>query len=87
MTGEMGGMFDNPTSVSPLTLDRPQVTSPPPQTDGMDPASPGGPAPMNSALGPYATPVASDPLLEAPIRPGNPVPHVPGSDVDALILN
>lgn len=70
----------------PWPTDRPTVAQPDPQTDSLDPAALGGPAPMNSGQGPYGAPVASDPLLEAPINPGAPVPHTTGPDVDTTTL-
>lgn len=70
----------------PWPTNRPTVHQPLPTTDGLDPAAPGGPAPMNSGAGPYGAPVASDPLLETPIVPGSPVPHVKGPDLDTTTL-
>ena len=72
--------------VDPRPTNRPTVHQPIVQTDHMDPAALGGPAPMNSGMGPYGRPVASDPLLEDPIRPGAPVPHVQGPDLDTTTL-
>ena len=85
--GELGTGPDSPKTISPLTLDRPTKYQPPVQTDGLDPAAPGGPAPMNSGEGPYGQPVATDPELDAPIHPGSPVPYTPGPDVDTTVLN
>lgn len=71
---------------SPLTLNRPTVHQPDVQTDSLDPAAPGGPSPLNSGMGPYGQPVASDPLMTDPIRPGQPIPHVEGPDEDTTVL-
>jgi hypothetical protein len=84
---ELGLGPDEPTSTSPHTLNRPQNHQPPVQTDGLDPAAVGGPAPFNSGDGPYGEPVVSDPLLDRPIRPGGPVPYQAPLDVDATTLN
>lgn len=70
----------------PWPTNRPTVHQPLPQTDGLDPAAPGGPAPMNSGGGPYGTPVVSDPLLEQPIMPGAPIPHIKGPDLSTTTL-
>lgn len=70
----------------PTVRDRPVVTQPDPSTDGQDPATPGGPAPMNGT-GPYSEPVTSDPLLPVPrYDKGGPIPHVQGPDVDTTTL-
>ena len=84
---ELGIGPDEPTRTSPHTLNRPQEHQPPVQTDGLDPAASGGPSPFNSGDGPFGQPVASDPLLDQPIRPGNPIPHQQPLDVDAITLN
>lgn len=76
---------DRATEV-PWPTNRPTVHQPPVSTDGKDPAAVSGPGPFNSAQGPYGTPVVSDPLLEAPIHPGAPVPHKPGPDVNTTTL-
>jgi hypothetical protein len=83
---ELGLGPDSPRPISPHTLNRPVQHQPPVQTDGLDPAALGGPAPFNSGQGPYGQPVVSDPLLEDPIRPGAPMPFAPGPDVDATVL-
>jgi hypothetical protein len=70
----------------PWPTRRPVISQPPPQTDGLDPAAPGGPAPYNSAQGPYGVPVTEDPMLDRPIHPGQPVPHQQGPDVDTTTL-
>jgi hypothetical protein len=70
----------------PWPTHRPTVHQPLPQTDGLDPAAPGGPSPLNSGQGPYGEPVASDPLMAAPMRPGSPIPHVQGPDEDTTTL-
>jgi hypothetical protein len=79
-TTELGMTSDWPT-------DRPTVQQPPIQTDGLDPATPGGPSPFNSGVGPYGDKVVSDPLVPVPERDqGGPMPHIPGSDVDTTTL-
>jgi hypothetical protein len=83
---ELGLGPDEPRPISPHVLNRPVQHQPPVQTDGLDPAALGGPAPFNSGAGPYGQPVVSDPLLEDPIRPGAPTPYQPGPDVDANTL-
>lgn len=77
---------DEDRYVNPQPDNRPTVFQPGVQTDGLDPATVGGPAPYNSAQGPYGAPVASDPLLQAPIQPGGAVPHKLGPDEDTTIL-
>ena len=82
-----GGVNGLPDGIqSPLTLNRPTVHQPDVQTDSLDPAAPGGPSPLNSGMGPYGTPVASDPLMTDPIRPGQAIPHVTGADMDTTVL-
>lgn len=76
---------DRATEV-PWPTNRPTQHQAPVRTDGMDPAAVSGPAPMNGGAGPYGTPVVSDPLLEAPIHPGSPVPYHRGPDVDTTTL-
>lgn len=76
---------DRATQV-PWPTNRPTVQQPLPETDGLDPAAPGGPSPYNSAGGPYGQSVASDPMLDAPISPGSPIPHVVGPDLDTTTL-
>jgi hypothetical protein len=76
---------DRATEV-PWPTNRPTVHQPPVRTDQLDPAALGGPAPFNSGQGPYGGPVVDDPLLNAPINPGNPVPYVRGPDVDTTTL-
>lgn len=70
----------------PWPTNRPVIHQPLPGTDGLDPAAPGGPAPMNSGTGPHGAPVASDPMLETPIEPGMPIPHVTGPDLSTTTL-
>jgi hypothetical protein len=70
----------------PWPTNRPTVHQPDVQTDSLDPAAVGGPSPMNSGQGPYGAPVATDPLLQAPIQPGGPIPHVQGPDLDTTTL-
>lgn len=76
---------DRATEV-PWPTNRPTVFQPLPDTDGLDPAAPGGASPFNSGMGPYGTPVASDPLLDTPIQRGMPIPHVQGPDLDTTTL-
>lgn len=63
---------------------------PDPETDGMDPATPGGPAPYNGAE-PFSEPVVSDPMWldpqgERPSRQ-DPLPHFRGPDVNVTTLH
>lgn len=83
---EDNGLSTHRQTVSPQPTNRPVILQPLPSTDGLDPAAPGGPAPMNSGQGPYGTPVASDPLLETPIQPGAAIPHVKGPDLSTTTL-
>lgn len=71
----------------PWPVNRPTVHQPDVQTDSLDPAAIGGPSPMNSGQGPYGTSVTTDQLLQAPIQPGAPIPHVTGPDVDTTTLH
>jgi hypothetical protein len=81
-----GDLGTGPHTEVPWPTARPTVPPIQVDTDGLDPAAPGGPSPMNSGQGPYGTPVASDPLLQAPIQPGAPIPHVEGPDLDTTTL-
>jgi len=67
--------------------DRPTKHQPDIQTDGLDPAAKGGPAPMND-FGPLGEKVTSDPLLPVPQKDmGGPMPHIDGPiDVDTTTL-
>lgn len=76
---------DRATEV-PWPTNRPTVHQPLPETDGLDPAAPGGPSPLNSGQGPYGAPVTSDPLMDQPIMPGSPIPHQTGPDLDTTTL-
>ena len=79
-TTELGMTSDWPT-------DRPVVHQPDVETDGLDPAALGGPAPMNSGVGPLGDKVVTDPLLPVPQQDkGGPMPHVDGPDVDTTTL-
>lgn len=82
--GDLGGDAHHE---DPGASNRPTVAQPDVQTDGLDPAAIGGPAPMNSGQGPYGSPVATDPLLQAPINPGAPIPHMQGPDMDTTVLH
>ena len=62
-----------------------------PSTDGMDPASPGGPAPYNGA-DPFGEPVTDNPEWLDPSQPrenqrGQRMPYTPGPDVDTTTLH
>ena len=62
---------------------------PEPDTDGMDPATPGGPAPYNGAE-PFGEPVVTDPEWSDPRdRSGKDrrMPYHPGPDVDVTTLH
>lgn len=65
-------------------------SQPEPQTDDMDPATPGGPAPYNG-VAPFSHPVVTDPEWLDPQGkpPGRytPMPHIPGPDVDVTTLH
>jgi hypothetical protein len=79
-TTETGMTSDWPT-------DRPTIHQPDIETDGLDPATVGGPSPLNSGVGPYGNKVVSDPLVPVPGRDkGGPIPHMPGPDVDTTVL-
>ena len=88
LTAELETSLDGDSHMeAPWPTDRPTVSQPDVATDGLDPAAVGGPAPMNSAQGPYGAPVATDPLLQDQIRPGSPVPHTQGPDLDTTTLH
>lgn len=79
-TTELGMTSDWPT-------DRPTIHQPDIKTDGLDPATPGGPSPLNSGVGPYGEKVVTDPLVPVPYHdPGGAMPHVEGPDVDTTTL-
>jgi hypothetical protein len=63
---------------------------PPPQSDGMDPATPGGPAPYNGAE-PFGQPVTTDPEWRDPrdwdTAKDEPMPHIEGPKQNALTLH
>lgn len=65
-------------------------SQPEPDTDGQDPATPGGPAPYNG-VEPFSQPVVSDPEWLDPQQPTpprySPMPHIPGPDVDVTTLH
>lgn len=65
-----------------------RTVQPDPSTDGMDPATPGGPAPMNGAE-PFGDPVATDPELLPPgtERSSGPVPYQPGPNLDTTTIH
>jgi hypothetical protein len=67
-----------------------QTFQPDPRTDGLDPASPGGPAPYNG-VEPFGEPVATDPMLPEPKgheKDRRPVPYTgPGPDVDVTTIH
>lgn len=68
-------------------IDRPVVHQPDTVTDGLDPAAPGGPSPLNSGVGPYGEKVVTDPLVPVPeYDKGGPMPHIKGPDVDTTTL-
>lgn len=60
------------------------------ESDGRNPASPGGPAPYNGAE-PFGEPVTSDPEWLDPQGPKprryQPMPYVPGPDEDVTTLH
>lgn len=79
----------DPTNSLANDVDTPasqRTVQPDPSTDGMDPATPGGPAPMNG-VEPFGEPVATDPQLEAPVRQKGPVPFQPGPNLDTTTIH
>lgn len=79
-------LMGSPTMTTGWPSDRPVAHQPEVQTDGMDPATPGGPAPMNGD-GSGGDPVATDPLLPVPAKdPHGKMPHIKGPDVDTTVL-
>lgn len=57
------------------------------KTDGMDPASPGGPSPYNGAE-PFSKPVTSNPeWLDPQDHNDGHMPYTPGPDVDTTTLH
>lgn len=83
-------MSMDPSSMGAESEDKRRTYQPDPSTDGMDPATPGGPAPYNS-VEPFGQPVATDPLLPTPQghEPGRKnMPFTgPGPDVDTTTLH
>ena len=67
--------------------DRPVSHQPDVKTDGLDPATEGGPSPLNSGVGPIGEKVVTDPLTPVPTRDmGGEMPHIKGPDVDTTTL-
>lgn len=59
-------------------------------TDGQDPASPGGPSPFNAGEPERGEPVATDPLWHDPEEPsvqGTDMPHIKGPNLNAQTLH
>jgi hypothetical protein len=80
MSTDMGMTSDWPS-------DRPTNHQPDVKTDGLDPASIGGPAPFNNGVGPYGEKVVTDPLVPVPDKDqGGVMPHIVGPDVDTTTL-
>lgn len=81
---------DSLSPTVPAAQDHDRITSEPdPETDGQDPATPGGPSPYNGAA-PFSEPVVTDPLWRDPTQPRNPrdkMPFTPGPDVDVSTLH
>jgi hypothetical protein len=72
-----------------VPTDRNQVQQPDVDTDGVDPATPGGAAPYNAET-PYGAPVVSDPEWLDPAqhpRSSGPVPFRPGPGVDTTTIH
>jgi hypothetical protein len=82
-------MSMDPTMQDASPQGRQKALQAPPETDGMDPATPGGPAPYNGAE-PFGEPVVTDELwLDPQDRSDHhhqPVPHVQGPDEDKTTL-
>lgn len=60
------------------------------ETDGQDPATPGGPSPYNAADPGAGEQVASDPLYKDPDQPtaqGSDMPHASGPNLEAPTLH
>jgi len=67
-------------------IDRPVKQQPDIQTDGLDPAAPGGASPFNSGVGPYGNNVVTDPLVPVPEHDNGPIPQQTGPDLDTTTL-
>jgi hypothetical protein len=80
LTSDLSMTTDWPT-------DRPTKHQPDVKTDGLDPASLGGPNPLNSGVGPFGQKVVTDPLVSVPVSDmGGTMPHIEGPDVDTTVL-
>lgn len=89
LAGSMGDESADPTDSLANDVDTPasrRTVQPDPSTDGMDPATPGGPAPMNG-VEPFGEPVATDPQLDAAPRKRGPVPFLPGPNLDTTTIH
>jgi hypothetical protein len=92
---KMAGELSSDLSVDPTMQDaslpsRRDEGQPDVSSDGMDPASPGGPSPYNGA-DPFGEPVATDEEWLDPQGPKpkryEPMPHVQGPDEDVTTLH
>lgn len=90
-SADVEGMGLDPQSQDPAGYQTPRDLGIQPDTDGQDPATPGGPAPYNGAE-PTGKPVTTDPMWmspdEPPKPPYSPTPYLgPGPNVDVNTLH
>lgn len=90
-SADIEGMGLDPQSQDPAGYQTPRDLGIQPDTDGQDPATPGGPAPYNGAE-PLGKPVTTDPMWQSPDEPPkppySPTPYLgPGPNVDVTTLH
>jgi hypothetical protein len=90
-SADVEGMGLDPQSQDPAGYQTPRDLGIQPETDGQDPATPGGPAPYNGAE-PTGKPVTTDPMWKSPDEPPkppySPTPYLgPGPNVDVTTLH
>jgi hypothetical protein len=90
-SADVEGMGLDPQSQDPAGYQTPRDLGTQPETDGQDPATPGGPAPYNGAE-PTGKPVTTDPMWQSPDEPPkppySPTPYLgPGPNVDVTTLH
>lgn len=90
-SADVEGMGLDPQSSDPAGYQTPRDLGIAPDSDGQDPATPGGPAPYNGAE-PTGKPVTSDPMWKSPDEPEkppySPTPYLgPGPSVDTTTLH
>jgi hypothetical protein len=90
-SADVEGMGLDPQSQDPAGYQTPRDLGTQPDTDGQDPATPGGPAPYNGAE-PTGKPVTTDPMWQSPDEPPkppySPTPYLgPGPSVDVTTLH